>query len=163
MFTFFWSSRGTDVGGPCQRGMKTSTTTFLSSLFALSAACAAQSGPSEEKQQTLASPIDGKSAGTCTPLASTPGTANPATLYCAALGNEAGGEQCRFSDGTSCEQWAFYRGECGQAHSFCNLHGGTVSNTTEDMGSWTASYARCRFPGGASCQESSFARSCVCE
>jgi putative hemolysin len=41
------------------------------------------------------------------------GLANPAATHCVELGHSLVDEQCVFSDGTSCEQWAFYRGECG--------------------------------------------------
>jgi putative hemolysin len=47
--------------------------------------------------------------------------ANPASVYCKEQGyeleiREAEGGQvgyCVFPDGTECEEWAFYRGECG--------------------------------------------------
>jgi|GEM_PF-2937159 len=39
---------------------------------------------------------------------------NPAVTYCQNMGYTLSGENCLFDDGTSCEQWAFYRGECGQ-------------------------------------------------
>ena len=46
--------------------------------------------------------------------------ANPASKYCVDQGGrleireEAGGEAgyCIFEDGSECEEWAFYRGEC---------------------------------------------------
>ncbi|MGD8399188.1 MAG: DUF333 domain-containing protein [Anaerolineae bacterium] len=46
--------------------------------------------------------------------------ANPASLYCVEQGfeleirTEAEGQvgYCIFPDGTECEEWAFYRGEC---------------------------------------------------
>jgi len=46
--------------------------------------------------------------------------ANPASVYCEEHGGtneirtEAGGEvgYCRFADGSECEEWAFFRGEC---------------------------------------------------
>jgi putative hemolysin len=78
------------------------------------------------------------------------------------LGYQLANEQCSFPDGTSCEEWAFYRGECGKSHSFCNLHGGSVANKVEDMGGWTASYALCTL-GGHECQEDVFAHTCSCE
>lgn len=48
------------------------------------------------------------------------GLANPASLFCEEQGyelemrEEAGGTAgyCLFPDGTECEEWAFYRGEC---------------------------------------------------
>ncbi|MFU8840925.1 MAG: DUF333 domain-containing protein [Nitriliruptoraceae bacterium] len=50
-----------------------------------------------------------------------PGLANPASEYCLEQGGQVdirtgtdGGEQgfCVFSDGSECEEWAFFRGEC---------------------------------------------------
>lgn len=46
--------------------------------------------------------------------------ANPASVYCTDQGNkwesrtESGGEvgYCLFDDGTECEEWAYYRGDC---------------------------------------------------
>jgi putative hemolysin len=51
--------------------------------------------------------------------------ANPASKYCVDLGNklemreETGGTAgyCIFPDGSECEEWAFYRGECQPASS----------------------------------------------
>lgn len=103
----------------------------------------------------------------CTPIAAPSGgtgigLANPAAVYCEGSGHSTSGDDCVFADGTKCEQWSFYRGECGQAHSFCNQNGGKISNVTEDMGGWTASYALCTLPSGASCEETEFAQSCGC-
>ena len=91
------------------------------------------------------------------------GLANPASVYCAELGFAAEGETCTFPDGTACEQWSFFRGECGQAHSFCNRQGGQVSAESEDMGGFTSTYALCTLPSGATCKEQDFAASCACE
>lgn len=53
-----------------------------------------------------------------------PGIANPASVYCEEQGGRleirstADGGQfgvCIFADGSECEEWAFYRGECGPA------------------------------------------------
>ncbi len=50
-----------------------------------------------------------------------PGMANPASVYCEEQGGkveiregENGGEVgiCVFVDGSECDEWAFYRGEC---------------------------------------------------
>lgn len=162
--------------------MKNVISIGLSLLVAMTAACSAETGPGSEEQGKQSSPVNGDTdskpaptptpspapAPACTPIAgpsSGPGVGlgNPASAYCTGLGNAIDGNDCKFADGTRCEQWAFYRGECGQAHSFCNLHGGSVANKTEDMGGWTASYAQCTLPSGAQCQDSAFAQSCSCE
>ena len=50
--------------------------------------------------------------------------ANPASVFCVQKGNKleirtaADGSQtgiCVFPDGSTCEEWAYFRGECGQA------------------------------------------------
>lgn len=49
---------------------------------------------------------------------------NPASVYCESQGyrlvivNGPGGQYgvCVFPDGSSCEEWSFYRGECGQRY-----------------------------------------------
>lgn len=49
-----------------------------------------------------------------------PGLANPASVYCEENGgtleirDEAEGQvgYCVFPDGTECEEWAYYRGDC---------------------------------------------------
>lgn len=91
------------------------------------------------------------------------GDGNPASVYCQKLGftlditpTQSG--VCTFPDGTSCEEWAFFRGQCGQAHSYCNQHGGTVSNKTEE----TMTYAECNLNGKV-CKESSFFKTGKCE
>ncbi len=100
----------------------------------------------------------------CTPLAAGAGGGNPADGYCVALGYslDAKGD-CAFPDGTTCEPWSFWRGQCGGEHSFCALHGGTVSSKEENMGTWTAVYAVCSFADGRSCHDSDFATSCSCQ
>jgi putative hemolysin len=74
------------------------------------AACAAP--------QTPAAPDP---APTATPPVAMP---NPASVYCEQNGNKleirtaADGSQygiCVFPDGTTCDEWAYYRGECGLA------------------------------------------------
>ncbi len=162
----------------------------LSLLATMTVACSAETAPGSDDQGKQSSPVTGEAdvkpapapapapapgplpgpapGPTCTPIAGPSGgpgvgLANPASVYCSALGYAALGSDCKFPDGTTCEQWAFYRGECGQAHSFCNLHGGSVANKTEDMGGWTASYAQCTLPGGKQCQDSTFAQTCTCE
>jgi putative hemolysin len=59
----------------------------------------------------------------CRPKIQDTGLANPASVYCQEQGyvlemrtDADGGTYgvCIFPDGTECEEWAFYRGECGQ-------------------------------------------------
>ncbi len=80
---------------------------FVLSLFVLSA-CATKAAQST-------SPV-------ATPHAA--GIANPASAYCKQQGNRselrtaADGSQsgvCIFSDGSQCDEWAYFKGECGPA------------------------------------------------
>lgn len=56
------------------------------------------------------------------------GLANPAAVFCEEQGGqvhvraESGGEvgYCVFPDGSECEEWAFYRGECAPGALLCN-------------------------------------------
>ena len=89
------------------------------------------------------------------------GVPPPAGEYCVKLGFTLTGSNCTFPDGSSCEEWSFYRGACGQPHSYCNQHGGSISTKTVDMGTWTAVYGVCDV-GGAQCQESAFFQTGKC-
>lgn len=57
---------------------------------------------------------------------------NPASSYCAGLGYAIDGEDCVLSGGARCGQWAFLRGQCGQASSWCAQQGGAL--TTVQVG-----------------------------
>ena len=68
---------------------------------------------------------------------------NPASVYCTQNGNKleirtAGdGSQsgiCIFPDGSTCEEWAYFRGECGSAAQKSPTHATTVEATTEASG-----------------------------
>lgn len=57
----------------------------------------------------------------CTLKKEEPGMANPASVYCDEQGgtleirSDASGGQygvCMFDDGTECEEWAYFNGEC---------------------------------------------------
>jgi uncharacterized protein len=103
-----------------------------------------------------------KSSGTDMPQANIP---NPASVYCKQNGNKleirtaADGSQygiCVFPDGSTCDEWAYFRGECGPtAHTSPTpiatveatreASGGTVENgsggymppgTTEEISDW---------------------------
>jgi putative hemolysin len=96
-----------------------------------------------------------ESAGTDMPQANMP---NPASVYCEQNGNKleihtaADGSQsgiCFFPDGSSCDEWAYYRGECGPAAqksltpainveaTIANASGGYMPpDTTEEISDW---------------------------
>ncbi|PWB52684.1 MAG: hypothetical protein C3F13_11115 [Anaerolineales bacterium] len=68
---------------------------------------------------------------------------NPASVYCEQNGNEleiqtaADGSQsgvCIFPDGSSCDEWAYYRGECGPAVENRPTPTTTLEVTTEAGG-----------------------------
>ena len=82
------------------------------------------------------------------------GLANPASVYCGALKydlqirSDASGAQtgyCVFPDKTECEEWAFFRGECGQEKSLCGQNGGAIK--AADSG------PTCTFKDGSTCAE----------
>jgi putative hemolysin len=114
--------------------------TFIIILLALTA-CAAP--------QTQGTP---ESAPTDMPQANMP---NPASVYCTQQGNKLeirtadDGSQsgvCIFPDGSTCDEWAYYRGECGTAIPTVtveatanpgNTPGSFVSpGTTEEITNW---------------------------
>jgi putative hemolysin len=90
------------------------------------------------------------SAATSTILANMP---NPASVYCEQNGNKleirtaADGSQsgvCVFPDGGTCDEWAYYRGECGPAAQKSPTPFLTVEAITEGSGGG---------PGGSSATE----------
>jgi putative hemolysin len=87
------------------------------------------------------------SAGTEIPPPNMP---NPASVYCEQNGNTleirtaADGSQsgvCVFPDGSACEEWAYFRGECGSAPQNSQTPGMTVEVTTEASGGGTEEQA----------------------
>jgi putative hemolysin len=124
----------------------------LSVLALFLAACGGTSSPSPNAGSNVASEDERGSTG----------VPNPAAEYCEKLGYTLADGTCTFPDGTSCEQWSFWRGQCGQDHSYCNLHGGKVAAEEVDKGTWTAVVAVCHV-GDNQCEEDEFWRSGVCE
>jgi putative hemolysin len=97
-------------------------------------------------------------SATPTQPAPSAGLANPASTYCTGLKydlqirSDSSGAQtgyCVFPDKTECEEWAFFRGECGQDKSFCATNGGKIEKTENG--------AICTFPDGSTCPEVDFA------
>jgi C1A family cysteine protease len=83
--------------------------------------------------------------------ASSLGVANPAALYCAALGysfeieRTREGERgvCVLPNGERVDAWEFYRGKVGQEYSWCALNGYGIATRTVDHGTWVSEYAVC--------------------
>jgi putative hemolysin len=89
------------------------------------------------------------------------GVPTPPAAYCKAAGGTLVGSDCVFADGTRCEQWSFWRAQCGQAHSYCSQHGGVVSTATQDAGTFTTVSAVCTL-NGRTCDEDRFSKDAVC-
>ena len=71
--------------------------------------------------------------------------ANPASVYCTEQGNQleirtaADGSQsgvCVFPDGSTCDEWAYFRGECGPAEQASPTPVKTVEATVEASGGY---------------------------
>jgi putative hemolysin len=71
------------------------------------------------------------------------GIPNPASIYCEQNGNKleiqtaSDGSQsgvCVFLDGSTCEEWAYYRGECGPSAQASPTPAMTVEATTQASG-----------------------------
>ncbi len=88
------------------------------------------------------------------------GVPNPSAVYCDALGYEIETRNndgcCVFPDGSACELWSFYRGECGQKFTYCEQQGYRIENRVEDIGTFTVEYAVCIFDDGSECSEQSY-------
>lgn len=116
---------------------------------------------------TLAACASESEGGAVDPLAEdergSVGGGTPAAEYCEQLGYtfDLATSACVFPDGTSCEAWSFYRAQCGQEHSYCNTHGGNVTNETSDASGFAASRAICIL-GDQRCEEQSFLKSGAC-
>ncbi len=101
-----------------------------------------------------------------------PGMPNPASVHCADQGgkleirDEAMGQvgYCMFPDGSECEEWAFFNGECAPgdgetkadmanpASVHCADQGGKLEIRDEAMGQ----VGYCMFPDGSECEEWAF-------
>jgi uncharacterized protein len=113
-------------------------------------------------------------AAACQPKANLP---NPASVYCEENDgtleirqDESGGQvgYCVFEDGSECEEWAFYRGECQPGESldtqvglsnpasvFCEENDGTLEIRQDESG---GQVGYCVFEDGSECEEWAFYR-----
>src|SRR5512139_1273126 len=109
---------------------------------------------------------------TAAPTEPAAGLANPASTFCVDQGykwesrDEPGGQKgyCIFPDGSECEEWAFYRGECAPAGAAqptsaqlanpasenCIKQGGTVQIQTRGDG---GQFGICLFEDNMQCEE----------
>ena len=116
-----------------------------------------------------------KPTPTASPPEEAPGLPNPASQFCVDQGyqseirDEAGGQvgYCIFPDGSECEEWAFYRGQCAPASEgeaapaagipnpasqFC-VDRGYQSEIRDEAG---GQVGYCIFPDGSECEEWAF-------
>lgn len=102
---------------------------------------------------------------------------NPASVYCEENGgtleiriDDSGGQvgYCMFEDGSECEEWAFYRGDCKPGDSldenvglpnpasvYCEDNGGILEIREDNSG---GQVGICVFPDGSECEEWAFYR-----
>ncbi len=103
---------------------------------------------------------------------------NPASVFCEDNGGKLeirtaadGGQSgfCIFPDGSECEEWAYFRGECkpgtadlpgsanlaNPASVFCNDNGGKLEIRTAADGGQSGA---CIFPDGSECDEWAYFR-----
>jgi putative hemolysin len=85
------------------------------------------------------------------------GTANPAAVYCTALGYEYrtvtadDGSRCGvcvFSEDDQCPAWEFLQGKCGQEYSYCARLGYRTTVRSDGKNGYSPEYAVCTGPNG---------------
>ncbi len=87
--------------------------------------------------------------------------ANPASAHCVNLGYtetfQDEGTQCRFTDGSACDEWEFYRGKCGQSFSACTRNNGQLTEGSGRIGTAFFLFGLCTFADGSQCGEGELA------
>ena len=76
---------------------------------------------------------------------------NPAAVYCVDLGydyqivEEAGGQvgYCVLPDGSTCDDWDFLEGTCGQEHNYCAQQGYDTVTRSDGKNPFSRQYAVC--------------------
>jgi putative hemolysin len=113
-------------------------------------------------------------ASRATPTQGEAGLPNPASKYCVDRGgkleirNETAGQAgyCVFTDGSECDEWAYFRGQCapGASRSSANMVNPASKFCTDQGYKWEArdesggQVGYCVFPDGSECEEWAFYR-----
>jgi putative hemolysin len=110
----------------------------LAALLLLQAACSPPATPEPKRPPAReASSVD------CEHII----LSNPAAGYCSLMGytyeyRESGGV-CKFPDGSSCPQWEFYAGKCGQDFSYCTVNGYGIITGAGGGDPYSSEYSVC--------------------
>jgi len=126
--------------------MKTSSLLLVLVIAAvlMTAGCTSNQ-PATTPSTTAATPVPTAKVvvTTAAPVQNATGIANPASVYCGQVGGKTvikkdatGAEYgvCTFPNGSSCEEWALYRGECKPTAPVTNVTNKTpVANLTADI------------------------------
>jgi putative hemolysin len=133
---------------------------LISSCFAQETASTSNEGIAKWQHQGKINAINDKIVGG-------EGTGNPSCLYAADQGyplktvySPAGeSNNVIFPDNTTCDEWAFFLGKCGQKWSYCEQHGGKIVNREGlDDRYLCSSFAVCVFPDGSECLEDDYCK-----
>jgi uncharacterized protein len=145
--------------------------------------CTQQAAPVQAPATTQATPVATPATNSAaapaeqTNIAVKPSMANPASVNCGTIGGsteirkDADGNEygmCSFPNGTSCEEWALFRGEgcktnvtasnttaapAGMANP-ASVNCGKIGGSTEiRKNADGGEYGMCAFPNGTSCEE----------
>ena len=131
---------------------------LLCMIFVISACTpielTSNSAPATPNQNTTKSPekpVQDVTPGADAPDCSSVAIANPASSYCGLLGYEHRIEDteigqagmCYFPDGTSCDEWAFLTGKCGQEFSWCAQQEYQIETISDGKDPFSQEYAVC--------------------
>jgi len=156
----------------CTLASRAIASAVLVLVMALSAACGAAATPTASVQTPSAQAATAQPSKPA-PATDKAGIANPASTNCIDKGGRLeivkgqAGEvgMCLLPDGTTCEEWALFRGECkagdkqsqiaNPASEFCVDNGG--KSEIVDAGK-SGEWGKCAFKDGSFCDEWSYFR-----
>jgi hypothetical protein len=91
------------------------------------------------------------------------GGGSPQADYCTKLGYSDDNGSCTFSNGTSCQDFLFFNGSCGQPFSYCEKQGGTISTLTISTDAGTGTESQCTTTSGATCWDYDYLLTGTCQ